>query len=264
MLNLIYSIANQKGGVGKTTTAVNLASSLSYLGKKILLVDFDSQGNATLSSGFDKDEIDFSIYDFLLNPNNLDEKKLNESVIKKTEFGFDLIASNSDLIAAEVELNKIHNKEMVLKNKLNGLKKNYDFVLIDCLPSLNILTINALTASDGILIPIQCEYFALEGLSDLLKTISAIQDKTNENLEIAGIVRTMFDPRNKLSSDVSIQLVKYFGKKVFSTLVPRNIRLAEAPSFGMPVMHFEKNSKGSMAYLALANEILKFGTNTKQ
>jgi len=248
----IYAIANQKGGVGKTTTCVNLAASLAATKKKVLLVDLDPQGNATMGSGVDKNSVEFSIYDVLMGLTQL-ESALHTSVEGK----FSVLPANGDLTAAEVEMLSLDNREYRLKNALAEVKSQYDYVLIDCPPSLNMLTVNGLTSCDGVLIPMQCEYYALEGLSALVNTINMIQARLNPNLKIEGILRTMYDPRNSLTGDVSQQLHHHFGDKVYRTCVPRNVRLAEAPSFGMPVIAYDRQSKGAMAYIALAGEILR-------
>jgi len=248
----IYAIANQKGGVGKTTTCVNLAASLAATRKRVLLVDLDPQGNATMGSGVDKNSVEFSVYDVLLGLTRL-ENALQSS----PEGHYAVLPANSDLTAAEVEMLTLDKKEYRLKKALSDLKGQFDFILIDCPPSLNMLTVNALTACDGVLIPMQCEYYALEGLSALINTINTIQSMLNPQLKIEGILRTMYDPRNSLTGDVSQQLHSHFGDRVYRTCVPRNVRLAEAPSFGLPVISYDKQSKGSMAYIALAGEILR-------
>lgn len=245
----IIAIANQKGGVGKTTTSVNLAASLAQMGKRVLLVDIDPQGNATMSSGLEKNGVDFSILDLLL-----EEEDLQSCAIPSPTGGFDVIPANGDLTAAEVELIDVEGKEKRLKNGLANGEQRYDFVLIDCPPSLNMLTINAMVACHSILITMQCEYFALEGLSALLNTIRRINETVNPDLEIEGILRTMYDPRNSLTTEVSEQLFSHFGNLVYRTVIPRNIRLAEAPSHGEPGIVYDRYSRGARAYMALAEE----------
>ncbi len=245
----IIAIANQKGGVGKTTTSVNLAASLAQMGKRVLLVDMDPQGNATMSSGLEKNGVDFSILDLLL-----EEEDLQSCAIASPTGGFDVIPANGDLTAAEVELIDVEGKEKRLKNGLANGEQRYDFVLIDCPPSLNMLTINAMVACHSILITMQCEYFALEGLSALLNTIRRINETVNPDLEIEGILRTMYDPRNSLTTEVSEQLFSHFGNLVYRTVIPRNIRLAEAPSHGEPGIVYDRYSRGARAYMALAEE----------
>ena len=248
----IIAIANQKGGVGKTTTCVNLAASMAATKRKVLVVDLDPQGNATMGSGIDKYEVAHSAYDLLI-----DELPLDKVIETDTSGGYDLVASNSDVTAAEVKLMELFSREMRLRNALKAYKDSYDYIFIDCPPSLNMLTVNAMSAADSVLVPMQCEYYALEGLTALVDTISKLAAVVNADLKIEGILRTMYDPRNRLSSDVSDQLKKHFGEKVYRTIIPRNIRLAEAPSFGSPVMYYDKSSNGSKAYLALAGEMLR-------
>lgn len=251
-MSKIYAITNQKGGVGKTTTCVNLAASLVATKKKVLLVDLDPQGNATMGSGIDKNELEESIYDVLLG-----DSKLLDVIQYSESGGYDVLPSNSDLTAAEVRLLSIDDKEQRLKMALQPVAGRYDYVLIDCPPSLNMLTVNALTACQGVIIPMQCEYYALEGLSALVETINQITEVLNPTLVIEGILRTMHDPRNSLTVDVSAQLTEYFGEKLYRTCIPRNVRLAEAPSFGQPVLAYDNQSKGAIAYLALAGEMLR-------
>ena len=247
----IIAIANQKGGVGKTTTCVNLAASLQANGRSVLVVDCDPQGNATMASGVNKFELTNTVCQVLI-----DDYDINDVLIHKTNGGFHLIPSNEDLTAAEVSLLDKFGRESFLKKSLDKIKDNYDFVLIDCPPSLNILTVNALCAADSILVPLQCEYFALEGLTLLIETVDQLASAVNSKLKIEGILRTMFDNRNRLSTDVSDELKKNFGDLVYETIIPRNVRLAEAPSYGKPAMYYDKSSVGSKAYLSLAAEII--------
>jgi len=248
----IIAIANQKGGVGKTTTCVNLAASMAATKRKILVIDLDPQGNATMGSGIDKYDVAHTAYDLLI-----DELPLAQVIETETSGGYDLVAANSDVTAAEVKLMTLFSREMRLHNALKNVKHKYDYIFIDCPPSLNTLTINAMAAADSVLVPMQCEYYALEGVTALVDTISKLISVLNENLKIEGILRTMYDPRNRLSCDVSDQLKKHFGSKVYRTIIPRNIRLAEAPSHGKPVIYYDKSSTGAKAYLALAGEILR-------
>jgi len=248
----VLSVANQKGGVGKTTTAVNLSAALSTVNKRVLLVDIDPQGNATMGCGIDKYTLEHSICELLL-----DECTLEQAIIASEDALIDLIGANPDLIAAEVALLKGNGSKTKLKSLVDQQRDNYDYIIIDCPPSLNMLTINAFTASDGIVIPMQCEYYALEGLSSLIETITKIQATSNPNLEICGIIRTMYDTRNNLSNEVSVQLSQHFTHKVFKTIIPRNVKLAEAPSFGVSAINYARSSKGAIAYVALASEIIR-------
>ncbi|WP_454442631.1 ParA family protein [Vibrio bathopelagicus] len=248
----IVAIANQKGGVGKTTTCVNLAASMAATKRKILVVDLDPQGNATMASGVDKYQVEATAYDLLV-----EDSPFDEVVCRSTSGNYDLIAANSDVTAAEIKLMEVFAREVRLKNALASIRSNYDFIFIDCPPSLNLLTINAMAAADSVLVPMQCEYFALEGLTALMDTISKLAAVVNEDLKIEGLLRTMYDPRNRLSNEVSDQLKKHFGNKVYRTVIPRNVRLAEAPSHGKPAMYYDKYSAGAKAYLALAGEMLR-------
>ena len=248
----IIAIANQKGGVGKTTTCVNLAASMAATRRKVLLVDLDPQGNATMASGVDKYQVERTAYELLV-----DELPVKEVLISETAGGYDLIAANSDVTAAEIRLLEFFAREIRLRNALNAVRDQYDYIFIDCPPSLNLLTVNAMSAADSVLVPMQCEYFALEGLTALVDTISKLVAVVNPDLTIEGILRTMYDHRNRLSNDVSDQLKQHFGDKVYRTVIPRNVRLAEAPSFGTPAMYYDKSSVGAKAYLALAGEMLR-------
>lgn len=246
------TIANQKGGVGKTTTCVNLAASLAATKRKVLLVDMDPQGNATMGSGIDKNTLEYSVCEVLLG-----ECDIRQATRTAPEAGYDLLPSNGDLTAAEVQLMNKIGRERQLTLALQQVSGLYDYILIDCPPSLNMLTVNALVASNGVVIPMQCEYYALEGLTALLETIEQIRISVNPDIKLEGLLRTMYDPRNNLSNDVSSELVEHFGDQVYRTVIPRNIRLAEAPSFGQPILQYDRNSRGSLAYLALAGEVLR-------
>jgi len=248
----IFSVTNQKGGVGKTTTTVNLAASLAENGKKVLLIDLDPQGNATTGCGVDKETIEVSSYDVIMT-----QAKAADAIVKPEDLSFSVMPTNADLTAAEVQLLDSKLREHRLRLALESTRDKFDYILIDCPPSLNMLTINALVASKGVIIPIQCEYYALEGLSSLLKTIERIKQRANPTLEVTGLVRTMFDARNNLASQVSRQLITHFNKKVFHSIIPRNVRLAEAPSHGVPVIDYDRSSRGSIAYMALASEFLR-------
>jgi len=248
----VVCVANQKGGVGKTTTAVNLAASLAAMKKKVLMVDVDPQGNATMGCGVNKHDLDRSSCDVLLG-----EVGLKEAMVRSPQAGFDVIPANADLTAAEVGLMNASSRDKRLSEALAKVREDYEFIVIDCPPSLNMLTVNALVAADGVLIPIQCEYYALEGLSSLISTIRQIQGSRNRHLIVEGILRTMHDPRNRLTNEVSAQLLRHFDDQVFRTIIPRNVRLAEAPSHGLPVLLYDKYSRGAVCYLALAGEFMR-------
>ncbi len=251
-MSKVIAITNQKGGVGKTTTCVNLAASLVATKRRVLVIDLDPQGNTTMSSGVDKNGLRYSVLDVLTQTIDI-----NKVVQKNTPAGYDLLPSNDDLTAAEVELIQVNQKEARLKIAIKKIHKSYDFVLIDCPPSLNMLTVNALACANSVLVPMQCEYFALEGISALLNTVKFIKQSLNRELVIEGILRTMYDPRNSLTNDVSHQLINHFGDLVYRTVIPRNVRLAEAPSHGLPALMYDKHSRGAVAYLALASEFIR-------
>jgi chromosome partitioning protein len=246
----ILAIANQKGGVGKTTTSVNLSACLAEIGQRVLMVDLDPQGNATTGCGVVKREALPTVYQTLIGDATLAQARV------VTEFGFDILPSNRELAGAEVELIEVDNREFRLREILHGAGKDYDFVIIDCPPALNMLTVNGLVAAEAVMIPMQCEYYALEGLTDLVNTLKKIRANLNPVLEIEGLLRTMYDPRSTLTQQVSGELESHFGDKVYRSIIPRNVRLAEAPSYGKPVIAFDRNSKGAVAYLALARELL--------
>ncbi|NIM28609.1 MAG: AAA family ATPase [Gammaproteobacteria bacterium] len=248
----IIAVANQKGGVGKTTTSINLGASLAAAKRRVLLIDLDPQGNATMGSGVDKRSLERSSYDVLMG-----EATVAEVAVAVEHSGYSLLPANSDLTGAEVALLEEIGREMRLRQALRPVRDSYDYLIIDCPPALNMLTVNALVAADSVMIPMQCEYYALEGLSALLETVEKIRTLLNPSLRVEGLLRTMYDPRNNLSTQVSQQLVKHFGNKVYSTVIPRNVRLAEAPSHGLPALLYDRNSSGALAYLALAGEILR-------
>ncbi len=253
----IVAVTNQKGGVGKTTTSVNLAASLAAAKYTVLLVDLDPQGNAAMGCGVNKNDVELSSYDLLM-----EQAPASEIIVNAAEIGFDVIPGNEDLTVAEVELMQVERKERRLADALQQVKGEYQYILVDCPPSLNMLTLNAMVAANSVLIPMQCEYYALEGLSALMDTFKNIRATVNPRLHLEGILRTMFDNRSLLTQDVSEQLLEHFGEDVFRTCIPRNIRLAEAPSHGLPVLQYDKNSSGAMAYTALAGEFIR--KNEKQ
>ena len=248
----IIAIANQKGGVGKTTTSINLSASLAAKGKKVLVIDTDPQGNTTSGFGIEKNELENTIYELILG-----ECSIRDCIISDIIKNVSVVPSNVNLAAAEIELIGVDKKEFILKNEVDYVKDDYDFIIIDCPPSLNMLTINSMTTADSVLVPIQCEYYALEGLGQLTNTISSLKQNINEQLEIEGILLTMFDKRTNLSALVYDEVKKFFPEKIFKTVIPRNVRLSEAPSFGEPILSYDKFSKGAFAYKALAKEVIK-------
>ena len=250
-MSLVLAITNQKGGVGKTTTSVNLAAGLAQAGKRVLLIDLDPQGNATMGSGIDKRALKATVYQVLLGLATVQSVR-----VRSESGGYDVIPANRDLAGAEVEMVELEHRELRLTAALEPLAGQYDFILLDCPPALNMLTLNGLVAADSVMIPMQCEYYALEGLSDLVNTIKKVRQHLNPRIEIAGLLRTMYDPRSTLAQQVSAQLQEHFGAKVYETVIPRNVRLAEAPSFGAPAINFDRECKGSQAYMALTSEVL--------
>jgi len=252
----IIAVANQKGGVGKTTTSINLSASLAELGKKVLTIDMDPQGNTTSGLGIDKNQVENTVYELLL-----EEVSIDECIYTSVMEGLDVIASNINLSGAEVELISIENKEFLLKERISLLRDKYDYIVIDCPPSLNLLTINAMTTSDTVLVPIQCEYYALEGLSQLIHTIDLIKERLNPKLEIEGVVFTMFDGRTNLSLQVVENVKENLDRNIYKTIIPRNVRLAEAPSYGMPINMYDTRSSGAEAYRLLTEEVIQYQMN---
>ena len=248
----IFCIANQKGGVGKTTTTVNLSAGLAAIGQRVLMVDLDPQGNATMGSGVDKRSLALSVYDVLL-----ESASIAEARVRAEKCGYDVLAANRELAGAEVEMVSLERRERRLKQALAAVQSEYDFVLIDCPPSLSLLTLNGLCSAHGVIVPMQCEYFALEGLTDLVNTIKQVHANLNPDLQIIGLLRVMFDPRITLQQQVSDQLKGHFGDKVFDSVIPRNVRLAEAPSYGLPGVVFDPQAKGSLAFIAFAQEMVQ-------
>lgn len=252
----IFCIANQKGGVGKTTTTVNLAAGLAKVGQRVLMVDLDPQGNATMGSGVDKRKLELSVYDVLLESASVREARVQSAKLVAANCGYDILAANRELAGAEVEMVSLERREKRLKTALSEVDADYDFILIDCPPSLSMLTLNGLCCANGVIVPMQCEYFALEGLADLVNTIKQVHANLNKDLAIIGLLRVMFDPRITLQQQVSEQLKARFGDKVFDTMIPRNVRLAEAPSYGVPGVVFDPASKGAQAFVAFATEMV--------
>ncbi|MDD5335412.1 MAG: ParA family protein [Rhodoferax sp.] len=253
----IFCVANQKGGVGKTTTTVNLAAGLAKVGQRVLMIDLDPQGNATMGSGIDKRQLELTIYDVLLESASIAQARVKSDKLTEGGCGYDILGANRELTGAEVELVDVERREKRLKQALAQVQQDYDFVLIDCPPSLSMLTLNGLCCAHGVIVPMQCEYFALEGLTDLVNTIKQVHANLNKELAIIGLLRVMFDPRITLQQQVSEQLKAHFGNKVFDTVIPRNVRLAEAPSYGVPGVLFDPASKGAQAYVAFAQEMVE-------
>ena len=252
----IFCIANQKGGVGKTTTTVNLAAGLAKVGQRVLMIDLDPQGNATMGSGVDKRQLELTVYDVLLESASVAEARVKADKLVEGGCGYDVLGANRELAGAEVEMVALDRREKRLRTALAAVGAEYDFVLIDCPPSLSLLTLNGLCAAHGVIVPMQCEYFALEGLTDLVNTIKQVHANLNKNLQIIGLLRVMFDPRITLQQQVSEQLKSHFGDKVFDTVIPRNVRLAEAPSYGLPGVVFDPAARGSQAFIAFAQELV--------
>jgi len=252
----IFCVANQKGGVGKTTTTVNLAAGLAKVGQRVLMIDLDPQGNATMGSGVDKRKLEYTVYDVLLESASINEAKVTSQKLVDGGCSYDILGANRELAGAEVELVDVERREKRLKLALAAVSDNYDFVLIDCPPSLSMLTLNGLCCAHGVVVPMQCEYFALEGLTDLVNTIKQVHANLNKELAIIGLLRVMFDPRITLQQQVSDQLKEHFGDKVFNTVIPRNVRLAEAPSYGLPGVVFDPASKGAQAFVTFAEEMV--------
>ncbi len=253
----IFCIANQKGGVGKTTTTVNLAAGLAQAGQRVLMIDLDPQGNATMGSGVDKRDLTLSVYDVLLESASIEEARVSSQKLIDAGCGYDVLGANRELAGAEVELVDVERREKRLRLAIDEVASQYDFVLIDCPPSLSMLTLNGLCCAHGVIVPMQCEYFALEGLTDLINTIKQVHANLNKELMVIGLLRVMFDPRITLQMQVSEQLQQHFADKVFKTVIPRNVRLAEAPSFGVPGVVFDAGSKGAQAYVAFADEMVE-------
>jgi len=252
----IFCVANQKGGVGKTTTTVNLAAGLAKVGQRVLMIDLDPQGNATMGSGVDKRKLELTVYDVLLESATIAEARTQSDKLKDSGCGYDILGANRELAGAEVELVEVERREKRLKQAIAAVDAEYDFVLIDCPPSLSMLTLNGLCCAHGVIVPMQCEYFALEGLTDLVNTIKQVKANLNDDLQIIGLLRVMFDPRITLQQQVSDQLKAHFGDKVFDSVIPRNVRLAEAPSYGLPGVVFDPSSKGAQAFVAFAQEMV--------
>nr|WP_315491570.1 AAA family ATPase [uncultured Rhodoferax sp.] len=252
----IFCVANQKGGVGKTTTTVNLAAGLAKVGQRVLMIDLDPQGNATMGSGVDKRKLELTVYDVLLESATISEARAQSDKLKEGGCSYDILGANRELAGAEVELVEVERREKRLKQAIEAVDAEYDFVLIDCPPSLSMLTLNGLCCAHGVIVPMQCEYFALEGLTDLVNTIKQVKANLNDDLQIIGLLRVMFDPRITLQMQVSEQLKAHFGDKVFDSVIPRNVRLAEAPSYGVPGVVFDPSSKGAQAFVSFAQEMV--------